>query len=310
MSTALPHITILLCTANGARFLPEQLESFLAQGHNDWSLWISDDGSQDGTRTILDAFCETHGETRAIRVVEGPRQGAAANFMSLLCHPDLPPGAVALSDQDDVWLPDKLERAAARLRQGDPDQPLIYGAQSRHVHEDLSPLGASRPPGAAVGFANALTQNVVSGHSTVLNAAGLALVRRAGVPEGIAFHDWWLYQLISGAGGTVAIDTAQVLLYRQHAVNVMGAHRGWRARTGRAAMVMGRAYGRWIRANTTALDQVRDLLTTENRAALELVRDALGRGPFGVGHLRRAGLYRQSASGTALFYLAALLGRL
>lgn len=310
MPETLPHITILLCTANGAQFLSEQLESYCAQTHQDWSLWISDDGSVDSTGDIIRAFQERHGRDREIRLVAGPRQGAAANFMSLLCHPDLPEGVVALSDQDDVWLPDKLARAAACLAKAAPDMPLIYGAQSTHVAEDLTPLGASRPPRRAAGFCNALTQNIVSGHSTVLNAAALALVRRAGIPAEIMFHDWWLYQLISGAGGAVHIDDARVLLYRQHGVNVMGAHRGLRARAGRVAMVLGRTYGQWIHANIQALSRTEALMTPENRHVLETVQSGLGRGPVSLVHLWRAGLYRQTGVGTALFYMAALLGRL
>ncbi|SEP08865.1 Glycosyltransferase involved in cell wall bisynthesis [Salinihabitans flavidus] len=310
MSQPLPPVTILLCTANGARFLPAQLASLLEQSHADWSLWISDDGSTDGSRAIAEAFRDTHATTRDIRLIDGPRQGAAANFMSLLCHPDLPGGLVALCDQDDVWHPDKLERAARRLAAAPRERPALYGAQSVHVDEALRPIGASRPPRRAPRFANALTQNIVSGHSAAMNGAALSLVRAAGPPAGIAYHDWWLYQLISGAGGAVLIDEARVLLYRQHAVNVLGAHRGARTRLRRLAMVFGGEYGRWIDAQSAALGQAGALLTAENRAILASLRAGLGRGPLGLPHLMRAGVHRQSRAGTALFYLAATLGRI
>lgn len=310
MSYSKPLVTILLCTANGARFLPAQLASFVDQSHENWSLWISDDGSTDDTCAIARAFRNAHAKTHDIRLVEGPRQGAAANFMSLLCHPDLPSGYVALSDQDDVWCPHKLERALTRLATIADQRPAIYGAQSVHVDEELEPIGVSRTPRRAPSFANALTQNIVSGHSTVLNSAAHSLVRAAGVPSGIAYHDWWLYQLISGAGGAVLIDDAQALMYRQHHINVLGAHRGWRARLKRLAMVLEGEYGRWIDGNVRALGRVEPFLTEENRAILANLRKGLGRGPFGLPHVLRSGAHLQTYSGTALFYLAVALARI
>lgn len=316
MPDTLPHITILLCTYNGARYLSEQLESYVAQSHTDWALWVSDDGSDDDTLAILEAFRDLHGGAHDIRFVArtgpetalGPEQRAAANFLSLLSHPDLPPGAVALSDQDDVWLPCKLARALEQIGQLPATQPVLYGAQSRHVRADLTPVGVSHPPRRAPGFANALTQNIVSGHSLAMNAAALALVRRAGVPDGITFHDWWLYQLVSGASGQVHIDTSEVLLYRQHANNVMGAHRGLPASWGRVTMVLNRTYGRWIAQNIAALSAVRDQLTAPNARLLDLVSDNIGRGPAGAWQLHRAGLRRQSGMATALFYLTITFG--
>jgi hypothetical protein len=216
---------------------------------------------------------------------------------------------VALSDQDDVWLPDKLTLALQGLQRSAP--LTLYGAQYFYTDAALRRRGTSRPPRRPTGFANALTQNMVSGHTATLSTEALTLVRQAGVPEGIAYHDWWLYQLITGAGGTVQIDPARVLLYRQHDGNVLGAHRGWRARMRRAGMVLGQTYGHWVRSNLSALQARRDLLTAENRALL----DRLTGSPACIGlqrplALHRAGLYRQTRLTTASVYLAAGLGRI
>lgn len=311
---ALPHVTILLCTANGGRFLEAQLASYLAQSHRDWSLWVSDDGSRDDTLAQIAAFARAHGDAHEVRVVAGPGQGAAANFLSLLNHPELPEGPVALSDQDDVWLPDKLTRALTRMARAQGENGngsgVLYGAQSLHVREDLRAIAPSRPPRRPPSFANALTQNIVSGHSAVLDPAALALVRRAGLPAGVEHHDWWLYQLLAGAGARIEIDEAVVLKYRQHGRNVMGAHRGWRARAGRMKMLFDGTYGDWVKANVAALGRVESLLTPDNRDRLAQVRASLGRGPAGAWQLRRAGLYRQSPGASALFYAAAALGRI
>ena len=120
-----PPVRILLATWNGAAHLSEQLDSYLAQDHGNWALWVSDDGSDDGTWEILEDFRAAHPD-REIRLLRGPGQGAAANFLSLLTHPELPPGPVALSDQDDVWKPCRLSRglAAVHVDAG----PALYGA--------------------------------------------------------------------------------------------------------------------------------------------------------------------------------------
>lgn len=85
------RFTILLCTYQGERHLPAQLESYLAQTYKAWDLWVSDDGSRDATRALIEAFRAEAGPDRTVRIITGPGQGATRNFLSLLCHPDLPP---------------------------------------------------------------------------------------------------------------------------------------------------------------------------------------------------------------------------
>lgn len=306
------RIRILLCSWNGARWLPEQLNSYLAQEHRDWDLWVSDDGSSDGTLALLEAFRAEHGAGREIRILRGPGRGSTRNFLSLLCHPELGPGPVALSDQDDIWLPQKLTRAMAVV--GDGTKTSLYGAQSLHVDEAGRMIGRSRGLRRPPEFRNALWQNMVSGHSAALSAGALELVRRAGVPEGLAYHDWWLYQLLTGAGAEVVIEEEPVLLYRQHGQNVMGAHLGLKARLERLRLVLGGGFGAWVAANLAALERVAPLLTPEHAALLARLRAAGARdGRAGTQRLAlalREGLHRQSAAETQLFRLAAGLGRL
>lgn len=301
------RITILLCTFNGAAHLEAQLQSYLTQTHSAWDLWVSDDGSIDGTKVMLREFQRDYGLGRDIRIVDGPQRGSAKNFLSLLCHPDLPPGMIALSDQDDVWMPQKLSRAVAALRRTGP--VALYGAQSLHCDRGLRLMGQSTPM-QQPSFGNALVQNIVSGHSAALSADAVALVRRAGVPTAVPYHDWWLYQLIIGAGGDVVIDTEPVLFYRQHSANVLGAHRGLRARISRIRMVMGRDYGDWFAANLAALACIKTLLAAENRAALATLIDH----PRKIGWARtrtfaHCGVRRHSRLATLFLYFAVALGR-
>ena len=308
------RVCILLCTCNGAKHLEAQLASYLAQEWTAWDLWVSDDGSTDDTSDILARFAQAHGAAHEIRLIDGPRRGVAANFLALLCHPDLPPGPVALSDQDDVWMPHKLSRAMTALRGAGP--VALYGGQSLHTDAALRVIGRSRLPRRPPSFGNALTQNIVSGHSAVLNAGALALVRAAGKPA-VPYQDWWLYQLVSGAGGQVVIDHMPVLYYRQHGANAMGAHQGLRASRTRLAMLMSRGYAHWFAANLEALAQAQDLLTPHNRAVLLALRPPATRHPSPCSgpalqrtlNFLRHRLHRQTALSTAALYLAAMMGR-
>lgn len=307
---ALPRITLLLTTYNGAAFLRAQLDSYLAQTHEDWDLWVSDDGSGDDTLAILDAFARTHRASHDIRILQGPGRGSAANFMFLLTHPDLPAGPVALSDQDDVWLPHKLATALTALATAPP--VTLYGAQSVHTDAALTPTGRSLHPRHPPCFGNALVQNIVSGHSAVLSPGALELVRRAGLPVApVPYHDWWLYQLITGAGGHVIIDDTEVLLYRQHGANAMGSHDGIMAGLARATQVLGRTYRSWLEANRTSLTHVAPLLGTQARATLDAI-EATPRRP-GLARPRAMaalGLQRQGKLGTLALRLAEALGRI
>lgn len=105
-------VDILLCTYNGARFLPRQLASFEIQTFPHWRLIVSDDGSQDETLALLSAFAQKYGADK-VQIRHGPRKGPNANFLSLICDPTLDSAFFALSDQDDVWAADKLSRARA-----------------------------------------------------------------------------------------------------------------------------------------------------------------------------------------------------
>lgn len=303
------RFSILLCARDGGAHLAEQLESYTAQTHDGWDLWVSDDGSTDDTRDQVRAFADTVAPRHAVRLVEGPRRGPTANFLSLLCHTDLPTDRpVALSDQDDIWWPDKLSRAAAAMDAG--PATMIYGAQSLYVDARGRPIGRSRPPRRPPSFRNALVQNVVSGHSLVLSPAALDIVRSVGAPDGVSHHDWWLYALVAGAGGDVVVDRATVVSYRQHRANAMGAHRGWRASLTRAWQVLSARYGDWLAVNHAALARAGDVLTPEHRALVEaLVATDRRIGLERPRAFARAGLYRQSRPTNAALYLAAAIGR-
>lgn len=303
------HVAILLATYQGARYLQAQLDSYLAQDHEDWSLWVSDDGSTDATRDILDAFRQSAGR-RIVEVASGPGRGSFQNFMHLLCNPAIGADYYAISDQDDAWLPSHLSRAIA-LVDAAPAGPVLYGGRTIVTDARLVPQGESPIFRLPPGFRNALVQNISGGNTMVLNRAARAIVERAGPPRDAVCHDWWLYQLLSGAGARVIYDALPTVLYRQHGANQIGSNLGRMAQVRRAAGLLSGRYRDWNRRNLAALDAARDTLSAEHAAILDgFVRLRGQRGMHALAALRALGLYRQTRLGQLSLAVAALAGLL
>lgn len=307
--TAAAEVAILLCTYNGERFLAEQLASFDAQTAAGWSLHVSDDGSRDATWTMLEAY---RGRTGAERVSlrHGPCQGFTRNFLSLACDRSIQAEAFAFADQDDVWLPHKLERALAWLRTVEPGRPAMYCGRTVSIDLDgrelgLSPL-FSRPPD----FRNALVQSLAGGNTQVVNRAARDLIAAAGVVDHVS-HDWWFYQLICGRGGRVRYDPVPQVQYRQHGSNIVGSNQGWGARTVRARELLKGRLHRWNDRNQQALMSVRHLLEPASQAVLDnWVAARSAPFPRNLALLARSGVYRQTPLQDFGLWLAAFAGKI
>lgn len=310
------RVLILMGLYNGAAHLQAQLDSFAAQSVPGWDLTVGDDGSTDEGPAILRRFADAQrGAGRQVSLVAGPGQGVAANFLTLLAG--VPEGTrwVALSDQDDLWLPERLAMGQEALSGVPEDHPALYGSATWVAEEDLSGRRRSPVLPMAPGFRNALVQSIAGGNTMLLNPAGVALARAAAVEAlaagGPETHDWWLYQLISGAGGTVLRDERPTLLYRQHAHNLFGANRGLLASAARLRQLMSGELAAWVARNNRALMASAHRLTPENRALLEAfaalrTQDMVSR----LRNFRALGIRRQDRAGQAALTLAALLGRL
>lgn len=307
------HVAILMGTRDGARFLRAQLASLAAQSHRDWRLVVSDDGSTDATRDIVAAFAaemaarsggEFGGDAPRVELRDGPRRGFAANFLSLAADPSIRADFFAFADQDDLWHEDRLARGLARIGALAPDRPALVGGRTRLVDEDGAEIGLSPEFRQPPSFENALVQSIAGGNTMLFNARAKRLFEA--VPDvAVVAHDWWAYQLVSGAGGAVVYDPEPRVLYRQHAENLIGKNQGLRAQGRRLRLLLAGQMAAWTDTNLAALDRAAPLLTPEARAKTALLRAARGRGVLSrLRHLRRLALYRQTRAGTATLWLA------
>lgn len=310
------RIAILLAAYNGARFLPDQLESYANQTHTAWDLYVSDDGSTDETRAIVEAFARRMAPSgHRVEITTGPCRGTSvANFLTLLSAPR-DAQWIALSDQDDQWLPDKLARAVAALAAAEDDRPRLYCSRTWIADDALQIKHGSRAPTRPASFRNAMVQNIAAGNTIVLNRKAADLARMAAphaLPvDALPAHDWWLYQLVTGTGGAVIVDPDPTLLYRQHDGNQIGANHGVSAGWWRVTFLLKGGYRLWNDANIAALRPVAEHFTPENRAALMRFAALRDRAVFArLWGLARLGIHRQTRSSQVLLWLAALLGRL
>lgn len=298
---------VLLAAYRGARFLPEQLASLAGQRGADWRLVAGDDGSEDATPAILAAFAAAH--PGRVEIVAGPRAGPAAHFRALL-HRAGAADYAAYCDQDDVWDSDKLARAAAALARLPAERPALYAARVRYVDAERAPLGLSTVP-RRPGFGHALVQNLAPGNTMVLNRAALALMQAAEAEApAVPIHDWWTYQLVSGAGGAVIFDPDPVLDYRQHEANAIGTELGMLAFGRRMVRLAGGAKRRQLEAALPALAASGHRLTEANRARLEALRASLSTGSPGarLALLRASGARAATPAGDLALRAAALAG--
>jgi glycosyltransferase involved in cell wall biosynthesis len=297
-----------MCTYNGATYLRAQLDSFGEQTYKNWRLIVSDDGSTDDTIKILEEYRQRWGSEK-IEIRRGPNQGFCQNFLSLAIDPAIRSDFFAFSDQDDVWLPEKLEVALATI-DSNSAIPFLYCGRTSYVKDDLQPYAHSPLLAFPGTFRNALVQSMAGGNTMVFNRSAKRLLEAAGRLNPVS-HDWWLYQLVSGSGGRIYYDPNSHVLYRQHPRALVGGNSTLWNKFERVGMLMQGRFKNWTDQNLKALVAAKPLLTHDSLQILELfikLRHSTIKNRFRM--LEVCGLYRQTWRGTVSLIFAALTNKL
>lgn len=212
------RVQVLMSAYNGEKYIAEQIESILRQQHVRVFLLVRDDGSSDSTWKILARYADMHPN---IHVYAGKNIGTQKSYFDLMAQADTGMDYYAFSDQDDVWHPRKLIRAAEILRRGGEKQPLLYAGNVICASENLQiKKYFSRCVSMQPSFGNALVENICIGCTEVFNKSLLQLIRTH-APHCDILHDWWLYMTAS-CFGKVYFDHRAYILYRQHGHNQVG----------------------------------------------------------------------------------------
>lgn len=224
---ASPLVEVLLATYNGERFLRDQIDSILSQDYKNMHVLARDDGSSDSTTRILSEYEERFPDRFRIMPTSAPCGSAKDNFLLLMKASTSE--YVCFSDQDDIWLPDKVSRTmqamAALESQHGTNAPLLIFTDLRVVDDTLKTLHesfweqAGIVPGHINRLAAVLVHNPVTGCTMLINRPLLTMSVQ--MPGEAAMHDSWIALLASAFGASATVG-AKTVLYRQHDRNVIG----------------------------------------------------------------------------------------
>ncbi|MBO7226090.1 MAG: glycosyltransferase family 2 protein [Bacteroidales bacterium] len=226
-------IAILMSTYNGSTYLREQIDSILKQTVKEWKLYVRDDGSKDSTLEILTEYENRYPER--INVVNDVpyNLGAGESFMHLLSVADA--DYYMFCDQDDVWMPNKIERTMSKLltleEKYGKDKGIGVFTDLTVVDSKLNVLMSSlwkadnRHPEYVKSFYKQWTNRHASyGCTQMFNRAAKSLVLPYKQFEGVmGAHDNWLEYILIKQGVYDYLDEPTIL-YRQHGTNVVGAN--------------------------------------------------------------------------------------
>lgn len=298
------ELAILLSTYNGAKYLPQLLDSLAAQRYRNWMLFWRDDGSSDESVAIVEAFGASC-EAGKVRRLAGYREhlGPLGSFMTLLRQ--APEFAInfAFCDQDDIWLPQKLDRAVSHIQTAINTGPVLYCSRLKVVDADLREIGETPCPRNSFSITNALAQNVVSGCTIVLNDVARKVVTSISPPEQ-TMHDWWCYIVVTAAGGHIFFDNKPGILYRQHGANEIGIPPTLVARLIRAYARGAAEFLALLYDHLNCLKDGKRHLTKESISVIERTnRIFFGYGLSRLWGIFTSGLYRQGFIETVGLYL-------
>ncbi len=225
MTTQKLRVSVALCTYNGSRFLPEQLASIAAQTRLPDELVVCDDGSSDATPQIVADFGNS--APFPVRFFRNPRNlGSTKNFEQAigLCTGDL----IALCDQDDIWLPEKMARQA-EMMEHDPALGGVF-SDAELVDDKSQPIGKrlwasylftsaeQRRFKTGKGVAVLLKRNVVTGATLMIRSDLQSLF--GPIPD-MWVHDGWIAWMMI-LYSTLALIEDPLIQYRLHAGQQIG----------------------------------------------------------------------------------------
>lgn len=260
-------VQVLLSAYNGESYIEEQLDSLLGQKYPNVNILVRDDGSADRTCSILEEYTKKYD---SIEYYTGENKGAWRSFFDLMERAEEGTQYFAFCDQDDYWLPDKLQRAIEQLEGLNSKKPLLYCSETIPVNEKLEKIHVTiknhkiRPA-----FGNAMVENICTGCTAVINRRLLELIVKK-IPEYTNMHDWWMY-LVASCFGEVYYDRESHIYYRQHGKNEIGA----RITRIEETMYHLQTYHKRKGRNYRQLEEFNRLyhVTGENKELLELILD-------------------------------------
>lgn len=244
---ARPRVLVLLAAFNGADWIQEQLRSILGQENADVRIVVRDDGSADHT---IEVVRDLHvADQVEVRSAVPPTGSASQNFFSLIRDCSATDfDFVAFADQDDIWNPDKIQRACSQLRS-------MNGAGYSSAVTALWEDGTERilTPSSNQTSSDFLFESAGQGCTYVLTAEFYERLRhfiasRQQLTKLIHFHDWAIYAIARAWNQRWCFDDLPTMKYRQHGENHFGARNNLQGMAKRLLLIRSGWYRTQVKA--------------------------------------------------------------
>ena len=218
MSKLKNEILVLMSTYNGEKYITEQIESIENQKLDiPLNILVRDDGSKDNTVNILNKLNEKY---KNIKVLQEENIGCNASFFKLF---KIAEGYkyYAISDQDDIWLEDKLQRGINKIRKENIFIPILYGSCSYLMDNEGNIKGTTQKQIRDITLNNTIIQNFIPGHSDIINDSLLQLLKENIDYKKIYVYDYWITN-VAMLYGKIIFDNEPSTKYRIHNSNTVG----------------------------------------------------------------------------------------
>lgn len=217
------RVAVLMSTYNGEKYIREQIDSILSQsGEFDLDLWVRDDGSIDSTQNILREYTQQG----KLQWYTGENLRSAHSFLDLVkkCKGY---DYYAFSDQDDYWMPNKVQTGVNSLTNLDNSIPALYFANAELVGSNLEPWGRNVYVSVPrTDFETLCCAGGYLGCTMIFNSALAKKIQDKPMPGKILMHDFYVALLCSVFDGNILYDSKAYMKYRQHENNVIGVVKG------------------------------------------------------------------------------------
>lgn len=232
-------VDILMATYNGADYIKQQIDSILRQTCQEFYLIIRDDGSSDNTIDILETYASHYPDKIYLLKDQKGNLGVRRNFQQMLQYSLYTTKGqyIMLCDQDDIWLPEKIEKTMQKIKQiekkadqkdiGKKPVPSLVFTDLMLIDEEGQIISNSMWEYAGVNpKATALNKlihnNVITGCTVMINRKLAELT--SSIPAGCDMHDYWI-ALVASSFGRIDYINESLIQYRQHTKNQIGSIR-------------------------------------------------------------------------------------
>ena len=302
-------VAVIVGFYNGNNFIEEQVESIFNQNFKNIDIFIFDDDSK--IKLEFKDLKINNNKKPKIKITKRKENlGYAKNFLMGLEEVGKEYDFYAFSDQDDIWEKDKITRGIKALISKESKYPKLYCSRTSYYNSECTKvIGSSKIHPKKPTFANALLQNIAGGNTILMNNLARQIVVKTVKAENFISHDWWCYQIISGAGGEVIFDKHKTVRYRQHNYNLIGKNNGFVDIKSRILEFLSGKVKRWSDINLENLLKYRYLLTKDNIEILEnFIKARRSKNILKkLNYFYKSGVFRQSKKETIIFTIGLIL---